>query len=72
MLTFDLSNMRHIKEVCRIGQGAACCRYLIMSDSGWECWKIDKALRQSIDNRVQNMIAKGDNCEGKDKHFLNS
>lgn len=29
----------HIKNVCKIGQGHACCRYLLMGPKGWECAK---------------------------------
>lgn len=55
----------HITNVCRIGQGAACCRYLTMSTQGWGCEK-HTALKRTLDRRVEvgEMNARGDNCEG--------
>lgn len=49
--------------VCKIGQGAACCRYLTMGADGWGCAK-RSTMRYSIDSRVESMSAKGDNCRG--------
>lgn len=59
----------HLKEVCRIGQGAECCRYLTMAggkDPGWSCEKRG-GLKATIDERVANGLftACGDNCEGR-------
>jgi hypothetical protein len=62
----------HAKAVCKIGQGAACCRYLTMGSSatdgvGWSCEKATKIGRY-LDQRVADemMNARGDNCEGLD------
>jgi hypothetical protein len=33
----------HVKNVCKIGQGAACCRYLMAGPGGFECAKIAPA-----------------------------
>jgi hypothetical protein len=54
-----------IKGVCRIGQGAACCRYLTMSPTGWDCEKKTQ-LGLVLDARVARgeMTARGDNCKG--------
>ena len=52
-----------IKETCRIGQGPACCRYLMCSSNGFECAKLT-SLAAYIDGRADQMNAKGDNCEG--------
>lgn len=54
----------HIMTVCKIGQGAACCRYLTCGAGGFECGKLN-GLKQAIDIRVATMTAKSDNCEGK-------
>ena len=56
----------HIKDVCRIGQGAACCRYLTMSPAGWSCEKLHPEGKALLDARVAagNMNARADNCEG--------
>lgn len=62
----------HVKTVCKIGQGHDCCRYIAMSPKGWECMKIDPALKRSIDSRVQSMNAQGDNCDGKTADILNA
>jgi hypothetical protein len=55
----------HLKEVCKIGQGKACCRYIGLSD-GWACLK-HSSLKDTLDARVRSktMTAQGDNCEGK-------
>lgn len=61
--------------ICRIGQGAACCRYVTATidlkavERGGAavcCAKHDPGLRVQIDQRVAaaTMVARGDNCEG--------
>lgn len=53
------------REVCKIGQGAACCRYLTAGAGGFECAKRGSlSLRLEIDSRVERMTAQGDNCDG--------
>lgn len=52
-----------LKNVCKIGQGANCCRYILCGQNGFECGKLTK-LKESIDKRVNIMAAKGDNCKG--------
>jgi hypothetical protein len=56
------------RDVCKMGQEAACCRYLIITSSGWSCAKKRSELRKMIDYRVMagTMTAQGDNCPGKD------
>ena len=53
------------RQVCRIGQGQACCRYLTMSPAGWSCEKYG-SLKAHLDRRVaaNSITAQGDNCEG--------
>lgn len=55
------------EEVCRLGQGLACCRYLTMAPDGWSCEKHGN-LKKYLDFRVASggMVARGDNCPGKD------
>lgn len=54
----------HVKQVCKIGQGPACCRYLLFGLDGWECAKMNhdtgvKTLRHMIDGTVpESMTAK--------------
>lgn len=54
-----------VKDVCKIGQGAECCRYLVTGANGFECAKLT-SLRLTIDNRVEQgtFTARGDNCPG--------
>lgn len=54
-----------LKNICKIGQGNECCRYILGGNNGFECGKHSK-LKKEIDDRVNSnfMIAKGDNCEG--------
>jgi hypothetical protein len=56
---------RIIDDVCKIGQGAACCRYLAVGAEGWRCLKIRPDMKAMIDARADRMNAKGDNCEGR-------
>ena len=55
----------HAKAVCKVGQGAATCRYLTMTSFGWSCEK-SSSMSLYIDRRVQQgkMTASGNNCEG--------
>lgn len=52
--------------VCKMGQGADCCRYLSMGKDGWSCLKLTE-LKPYLDARVQSgtMNARSDNCEGR-------
>lgn len=54
------------KELCKLGQGAQCCRYLAASGKGWSCEKLGD-LKNLLDSRVAagKMTAKGNNCPGK-------
>jgi len=65
-----------LKNVCKIGQGHACCRYLVMAPGGFECVKFegDLQLKKQLDARVEihAINARGDNCEGKPKEELNA
>lgn len=61
-----------VKNVCKIGQGADCCRYLMFGD-GFECAR-NTATAAILDMRVlaKTMIARGDNCDGKYNAELNT
>lgn len=56
----------YVRNVCKIGQDAACCRYLIMDRGEWTCAKVIPADKAFIDDRVGRgqMHARGDNCPG--------
>lgn len=58
----ELFTDEHRTNVCKIGQGSDCCRYLAMGSS-WKCLK-KTSMASSIDFRIDKMAAKGDNCEG--------
>lgn len=55
-----------VRDVCKIGKGKECCRYLIGSAHGFECAKYSKELKLVLDARVRDnkMVAQGDNCSG--------
>lgn len=56
-----------VREICRMGAGSRCCRYLSGDGAGFHCLKLDRALSMIIDARVARGAthASGDNCEGK-------
>jgi hypothetical protein len=54
----------YLASTCKVGQGAACCRYVTMGPEGWECGKMDPAIKRAIDARAALMGAKSDNCDG--------
>ena len=55
-----------IDDVCKMGQGAECCRYLYADGDGMHCGKVVPAMQAMIDQRVAAglMRSVGDNCEG--------
>ena len=55
----------HVKDICKIGQGHDCCRYLVMGSTGFACAKYSSA-KSILDARVKNhdIVARGDNCDG--------
>lgn len=59
---------QYIKEVCKIGQGAACCKYLVGGKNGFECMRVNPANKFVIDKNWETTehVAQGDNCEGKE------
>ena len=61
-----------IQDVCKIGQGAECCKYLVVGARGFECMKINQANKEMIDKNwaVTHHVAQGDNCEGHTKAEL--
>ncbi len=61
-----------VRNVCKAGQGNACCRYLVIGPMGFECVK-DTDLKAYLDSRVamETMVARGDNCDGKSIQELN-
>lgn len=56
----------HADSVCKMGEGADCCRYLMVGSGGLECAKdpANHGFRKILDRRKDSMVAKGDNCDG--------
>jgi len=56
---------KHVKKVCKPGQGENACCFLATGSNGWSCEKSGD-LRKIIEKRVDtNTInAKSDNCDG--------
>lgn len=67
------SKLKHVKEVCKIGQGTLCCRYLMATPEGFECGKLNEDIKALMDAKVFGdlTIAVGDNCKGITKEKLN-
>jgi hypothetical protein len=55
-----------IATTCKIGQGADCCRYMLIGAQGWECGKLLATAKPQLDARAAlgMMTARADNCEG--------
>ncbi len=53
-------------EICKLGQGAECCRYLACGREGFHCLKLTEH-KKYLDDRVKanTMHAQADNCEGE-------
>jgi len=60
-LTGDEMDFDKVKDICRIGQGEECCRYLVCGSDGFECGKLNHSIKAAIDKR-NDMVAKADNC----------
>lgn len=57
----------YIQQICKPGQGAACCKYLIGNPNGsMECAKVTSSLKSTIDAKYlrESQVAQGDNCGG--------
>lgn len=54
----------HYTDVCKIGQGRECCRYVVGGPGGLECGKLTPSLKAAIDQRAESMVAQSDNCPG--------
>lgn len=59
-------DLAYAKEVCKIGQGADCCRFLTMGPNGFSCEKHGQhsglLTLRAIAGR---MVARSDNCQGR-------
>lgn len=59
---------KYIETICKIGQGVACCRYLVVGTRGFECYKFNPKDKEVVDNNwaTYKHVAQGDNCEGQE------
>lgn len=59
---------KHLHDVCKVGQGANCCKYVTAGADGIQCAKINPADKGLIDREwaTREHVAQGDNCEGVD------
>lgn len=59
----------YIRDVCKIGQGSKCCKYLLMAPTGFECAKSNPGEKEMIDINwaLHAHVSQGDNCEGVKK-----
>ena len=55
---------QHVKDVCKIGQGADTCAFIAVDPRGMFCAKSEPAMRAAIEARRPTMSAQGDNCPG--------
>ena len=59
----------YVTQVCKIGLGNKCCRYLMAGRNGFECALITSpGLVKKLDRRAEakSMVAIAKNCNGKD------
>ena len=64
---------KNIENICKIGQGAACCKYLVVGGNGFECMKTDLDNKKVVDDNWAHHehVAQGDNCDGLPNKELN-
>lgn len=57
--------LEKVKDICKLGQGENCCRYLGLGEKGFECLKYTEYALQ-LDLRVfeKTITARGNNCPG--------
>lgn len=61
----EVIDKKHVDEVCKMGKGAECCRYLTCGPTGFNCEK-HSSMAAHLDSRVKEKTinARGDNCQG--------
>ena len=59
-------SQEHADQVCKKGQGAETCRFLILATGGWTCGKADAGRFFSIIEHQDSMRAQGNHCPGID------
>ena len=58
----------YVKNICKIGQGKDCCRYLIFG-TGFECAKLTTVSRIiDVHATLPSYTSKGNNCDGLEEN----
>lgn len=62
----NLIDDTRVRDICKIGQGAECCRFLVGGSQGFECAKHIPSLASHLNMRVliEDIVARGNNCDG--------
>ena len=62
----------YLDNVCKIGQGASCCKYLVAGSKGFECMRVDPKNKEIIDEnwKIVKHVSQGDNCMGQEDLHL--
>lgn len=60
-------DMEWATQVCKLGQGAKCCRYLAVGKGGFTCLKGEPNTAEYLDARVAagTIHSRSDNCTGR-------
>lgn len=66
MSEIPIVDMTTAVEICKLGKGGECCRYLMAASNGLECAKSEgnEGYRATLDGKSNSMTAQGDNCKG--------
>ena len=60
----------YVTQVCKIGLGNKCCRYLMAGPNGFECALVNSStiIKRRLDEKADSktMVAQAVNCDGKD------
>lgn len=61
-------DIEHVRSLCKIGEGAACCSFLVCGPNGFECAKdpVNQGILPLLTQRREQkaMVALADNCSG--------
>lgn len=54
-----------LRDVCKIGKGASCCRYVAVGEQGFRCLKGTR-LQSLLDKKAvdKEIVAQSNNCAG--------
>ncbi len=69
VIGIDEKAKQHVIDVCKMGAGAECCKYLVAGTKGFECMRVSAENKKVIDdNWARNAhVAQADNCNGYNK-----